>query len=103
LHWIGAPVSPLVHQEYESDLKSLARMLEAFEKDRPGLTRAGTDSSPETAGPSAAAPSGDAPSNQAQASGMQLVMRSYEAEIRRPLRSLLLGDLARAMLIQVGG
>ncbi|GAX73074.1 hypothetical protein CEUSTIGMA_g527.t1 [Chlamydomonas eustigma] len=34
-------------------------------------------------------------------SGMQLVMRSYEMQLRSPIRNLLVGDLARAMLIQV--
>ncbi|PNG99855.1 Nuclear control of ATPase protein 2, partial [Tetrabaena socialis] len=37
----------------------------------------------------------------AVASGMSMLMRSYEAELRRPLRNLLAGDLARALLIQV--
>ncbi|GLI65949.1 hypothetical protein VaNZ11_009630, partial [Volvox africanus] len=35
------------------------------------------------------------------AAGMAMLMRSYEAELRNPLRNLLLGDLARALLIQV--
>lgn len=91
-------------QEYEADLKSLARMLEDFEKDRPGLAALGPpkDSVPVVStGPSdvVSMPNEASPS---MASGMQLVMRSYEDEIRRPLRSLLLGDLAQAMLIQVG-
>ncbi|GIL79063.1 hypothetical protein Vretifemale_8467 [Volvox reticuliferus] len=37
----------------------------------------------------------------ALAEGMAVLMRSYEAELRNPLRNLLLGDLARALLIQV--
>ncbi|GLC60041.1 hypothetical protein PLESTB_001566900 [Pleodorina starrii] len=37
----------------------------------------------------------------ALAAGMDVLMRSYEVELRKPLRNLLLGDLARALLIQI--
>lgn len=39
--------------------------------------------------------------DEAVAAGMAVLMRSYEGELRHPLRNLLLGDLARALLIQV--
>ncbi len=68
-----------MHQDYEADLKSLNRMLEDFEKDR-GLM--------------ASSPTSDTHS-------MALVMEKYESQLRNPLRNLLVGDLARAMLIQV--
>ncbi len=92
-------------------------MLEDFEKDRPlGLpasippTSAGQQpvvsiipaSTVASSHGSAVGTGGsDNGSSSAMISGMQAVMRSYEAELRKPLRNLLMGDLARAMLIQV--
>ncbi|EFJ42419.1 thioredoxin-like protein [Volvox carteri f. nagariensis] len=45
--------------------------------------------------------SGTAGGDEVLAAGMAVLMRSYEAELRNPLRNLILGDLARALLIQV--
>ncbi|GFR42686.1 hypothetical protein Agub_g3497 [Astrephomene gubernaculifera] len=53
--------------------------------------------------PTASAASSSPTDDAALASGMSLLMRSYETELRHPLRNLLLGDLARALLIQVQG
>ena len=85
-------------------------MLEDFERDRPGQATLSTGAP--LPGPDlqqledgmAAVVAASAAGGSAAAStvsGMQLVMKTYEAELRNPLRSLLLGDLARAMLIQV--
>ena len=95
-------------------------MLEDFEKDRPlGLPAIVPPASPSagqqplanvipassvassTGGAGGGVGGGDNGSSSAMISGMQAVMRSYEAELRSPLRNLLMGDLARAMLIQV--
>lgn len=91
-------------------------MLEDFEKDRPLGSAAGPPLSPgeQALGGAAVAtaavspatasfPDGEGGSGNSSSmiSGMQAVMRSYESELRSPLRNLLMGDLARAMLIQV--
>jgi hypothetical protein len=35
--------------------------------------------------------------------GMDLVMRTYESEMQKPLRNIVGGELVRTLLIQVGG
>ncbi|KXZ51842.1 hypothetical protein GPECTOR_11g280 [Gonium pectorale] len=44
---------------------------------------------------------GEAAAEAAVAAGMAVLMGCYEEELKRPLRNALLGDLARALLIQV--
>ncbi|KAG2491029.1 hypothetical protein HYH03_010477 [Edaphochlamys debaryana] len=92
--------------DFESSRGSLARMLADFAADHPpgpGGAGAGAGAAGSGSGsPSALVPS-DAPgsADPALAAGMGVVMRAYEEELRRPLRGLLAGDLARALLIQV--
>eukprot|EP00955_Chlamydomonas_euryale_P062676 358445-Chlamydomonas_euryale.AAC.29 len=95
-------------QEFDESKGSLIRMLADFENDRQAkhnmdvassaAPRAnGAEVAPLLVGP----PLPDSVDKELE-SGMKLVMASYEQELRRPLRNLILGDLARAMLIQVG-
>ena len=69
--------------DYEAERDSLGRMLEEFKRDlkKPAVITSERE-----------------PSVQ---SGMDLLMRSYEDELRRPLKNLIGGDLARCLLIQV--
>ena len=82
--------------EYESDKEALRRMLKAFERDWTGPAV----KSSEAQGLTSNSPS-LAEGDEAFLNGMKLVMDKYESELRQPLRNLLVGDLARAMLIQV--
>lgn len=79
----------LSRQEFEDSKSSLLRMLTDFDQDR---QRHASGSE---------APGGSDVEDMLE-SGMKLVMTSYEKEMRRPLRNLVLGNLVRAMLIQVG-
>ncbi|KAL6772305.1 hypothetical protein ACKKBG_A29715 [Auxenochlorella protothecoides x Auxenochlorella symbiontica] len=80
--------------EYEADRDSLARMLGDFERDRGSAGGAGGGG----AGPGAPPPTaGDAVLVQ----GMDTMMRRYEHELKKPIRNLVAGDLARCLLIQV--
>lgn len=113
--------------EFNEDRDALLRMLRAFEDDHmgvddggdgggageragagPGDAAASTDplgaqeeaSSPPPIGQDAADPV-SAPDRALMSRGMARVMSSYERELRHPLRNLLAGSLARAVLIQV--
>ncbi|KAK2078374.1 hypothetical protein QBZ16_003214 [Prototheca wickerhamii] len=92
--------------EYESDRDSLARMLLDFARERGGVgSAAGVDH--------ASVSSSSSPSRQQQEStttanddvamqhGMDVMMRRYEQELKRPIKNLVAGDLARCLLIQV--
>jgi nuclear-control-of-ATPase protein 2 len=89
--------------EFNEDREALLRMLRAFEDDHRGLEHepmsAGDDDAPS---PAAAGPSPTDPQDpNLMSRGMARVMTSYERELRNPLRNLLAGSLARAVLIQV--
>lgn len=72
--------------EYEADRDSLQRMLNDFEDDylKRRKQKGGNLMSP-----------GD------MLQGMELMMSSYEQELKKPLRNLISGDLMRSLLIQV--
>lgn len=104
------------YSEYEADRDSLTRMLLEFEGDFLKRRGAGAAVALGAAGPEASSAAGSAkgmtaaPAPDAAAGagpkgsglpGMDLMMRSYEAELKKPLRNLVGGDLARALLIQV--
>ncbi|KAH7618699.1 hypothetical protein Ndes2526B_g05616 [Nannochloris sp. 'desiccata'] len=98
--------------EYEADRDSLQRMLEDFKTDfiqRRGTAAAmvsrDTSSASNHTGP--ATGSGEITSVATEIEdvqlleGMELMMRSYEQELKRPVRNLVSGDLMRSLLIQV--
>ncbi|KAK9841994.1 hypothetical protein WJX81_003113 [Elliptochloris bilobata] len=115
-------------EEFETERKSLARMLAAYESD---YLRSHGGRLPDDLAPAATAPNHtDAPARDtaksapgsptmpaakgssptqdeggdqedALAPGMALLMRSYEDELKRPIRSALGGQLARSLLIQL--
>ena len=96
------------YPEYEADRDSLSRMLLEFEGDfikrRGAAAAAALGAGPGAAAPAAGAAEGGAGTGGAGGSGlpgMDLMMRSYESELKKPIRNLVGGDLARALLIQV--
>lgn len=88
--------------DYEADRDSLQRMLGDFQRDfvsKRGAAAAAADRGGNST-PAALAPAGD-PEDPQLLVGMDLVMRTYEREMQRPLRNLVGGELVRALLIQV--
>ncbi|KAL4457516.1 hypothetical protein ABPG75_012381 [Micractinium tetrahymenae] len=89
--------------DYEADRDSLSRMLEDFRRDfiqKRGAAAAALPAPGDPAAPSGTAPA--VPGGDAQLlEGMDLVMRTYEREMQKPLRNLVGGELVRALLIQV--
>jgi len=90
--------------EYEADRDSLQRMLEDFKSDyiRKRGAQAASNSSTrsgavglEMSSPNDVPPSGE------ELQGMELMMRSYEQGLKKPIRHLVSGDLMRSLLIQV--
>jgi hypothetical protein len=105
-------VSP---SEFAEDREALLRMLRAFEQDHGDQVVVGVAEGADGAAADAVAPSPPAaadagddglPLNPDESAllmsrGMSRVMTTYERELRSPLRNLLAGSLARAVLIQV--
>lgn len=96
--------------EFEADKASLLRMLHDFETDynrARGLGTASTQplSLPHGQGGMAqhAAGAGADHDHDALAGGMAQLMVAYEEQLKSPLRNLVAGQLARSLLIQVGG
>jgi nuclear-control-of-ATPase protein 2 len=96
--------------EFAEDREALLRMLRSFEEDHRGgaaaaaaaAAAAGAEGEEAAAAPAAGPEPGlDADDAQLMSRGMARVMRSYERELRQPLRNLFAGSLARAVLIQV--
>lgn len=100
--------------EYVADRESFQRMLDDFKADF--VRRRGEAALPRAPPPSqgavdgAAGAAGPATSQggelvplppPAALEGMQLVMRCYEQELKKPIRNLINGELARSLLIQV--
>ncbi|KFM24034.1 Nuclear control of ATPase protein 2, partial [Auxenochlorella protothecoides] len=79
--------------EYEADRDSLARMLGDFERDRGLLEGRNVEDGDARLMP---APRGGGPPPK----GMDTMMRRYEHELKKPIRNLVAGDLARCLLIQ---
>lgn len=95
-------------QEYEADRDSLQRMLEDFKTDfiKKRGTKAATVTTGGSVGTSAAGDGGNGTGSSSAGDaevlrGMDLMMRSYEQELKRPIRHLVSGDLMRSLLIQV--
>jgi hypothetical protein len=74
---------------------------ETLEASRASLQRMLADFAARHHAVDAAAAAAAAADPAAQEAGMAVVMRTYESEVARPLRGLLAGDLAWALLIQV--
>jgi nuclear-control-of-ATPase protein 2 len=95
--------------EYEADRDSLQRMLEDFKTDfiqRRGtaaaLANRNTTSSGDSSGGGVDTGVAVVEVEDVQLlEGMELMMRSYEQELKRPVRNLVSGDLMRSLLIQV--
>ncbi len=100
--------------EYEADRDSLQRMLEDFKTDY--IQRRGTAAAMANKNNSGGARGGASGSGEISGSveaivsevedvqlleGMELMMRSYEQELKRPVKNLVSGDLMRSLLIQV--
>ena len=75
--------------DYEAERDSLQRMLNEFKADHHSRNK-GNGTADGTIGTSAM-----------EDAGMDILMRSYETQLRSPIRSLVGGDLARCVLIQV--
>ena len=75
-------------QDFEADKASLLRMLADFQAEQGGRELVAA------AKPGAAAPSEGLP-------GMEFLMQRYESELKKPIRSIVNGQLARSLLIQV--
>ncbi|PSC72602.1 Nuclear control of ATPase [Micractinium conductrix] len=94
--------------DYEAETDSLRRMLEDFQRDFVRRRRVTAAALPDGGGGGSAGPPYGTPSNASEAgadqemlSGMDMVMRTYEREMQKPLRNLVGGELVRALLIQV--
>lgn len=80
-------------EEYEADRDSLRRMLEEFKEDMQKKKKTA---------PSVVAVSTPAQTNEDSVlEGMEVMMHSYESELKRPIKNLVAGDLMRSLLIQV--
>ena len=92
-------------QEYEADRDSLQRMLIDFEtefvKKRGSAAAANLPSNSSSSSDGASGSSGGATDDVQTMRGMEVMMRSYELELKRPVRNLVSGDLLRSLLIQV--
>jgi len=77
--------------DYEAERDSLQRMLNEFKADHHSRNKANGTTDGTT----------DSPSSAMADAGMDVLMRSYETQLRSPIRSLVGGDLARCVLIQV--
>jgi len=99
-------------EEYETDRDSLQRMLEDFKTDF--IQRRGTAAAMATRDHNDARRHGTTAASSGTIDGvateiedvqllegMELMMRSYEQELKRPVRNLVNGDLMRSLLIQV--
>lgn len=75
-------------QDFEADKASLLRMLADFQNESGGKEII------VSAKPDAAAASEGLP-------GMEFLMQRYESELKKPIRSIVNGQLARSLLIQV--
>eukprot|EP00898_Chlorokybus_atmophyticus_P003064 jgi/Chlat1/3759/Chrsp259S03940 len=84
-HTFGARQGIVGREELEESRESLQRMLDDYARDNGGLVGG-------NGGGGGAGEEGDK---------MVMLMRRYEDELRHPVRNLIGGDLARAMLIQV--
>lgn len=78
-------------EEYEADRDSLKRMLQEFKQDMQRKKK--------TALPVAVSNSVDGEDSVLE--GMEVMMHSYENELKRPIKNLVAGDLMRSLLIQV--
>ncbi|KAG2434538.1 hypothetical protein HYH02_012205 [Chlamydomonas schloesseri] len=95
--------------DFAASRDSLLRMLADFAADHGSSSSGSKGGSSSSGGPSSSSSSsgldggggGGSGDDGAVAAGMGLVMRAYEEQMRRPLTSLVLGDLGRALLIQV--
>jgi hypothetical protein len=107
-------------ESWEADRDSLQRMLDEFKKDyirrrgpealaslakvETSSTGGGRDNHTSGNADAPASVPSDPAANSIQAEvigGMELMMRSYEHELKRPLKHLVSGDLMRSLLIQV--
>jgi hypothetical protein len=99
--------------EFEADKESLLRMLSEFMRDHPEVsTTAAAAAGTAAASPAAAASSSSSSSvagpveglldSDAVNRGMAVVMACYEKDLKQPIRSLVSGELAHTLLIQVG-
>ena len=75
-------------QDFEADKASLLRMLADFQTEQGGRELVAA------AKPDAAASPEGLP-------GMDFLMQRYESELKKPIRSIVSGQLARSLLIQV--
>ena len=110
----------MTNEEFLAETKALERMLADFDKDVSSISSSDSDSnstylssssssssgaSSASAAPSApAAPNAASSAAAAQSSSplsMARLMRTYEDELRRPVKNLLSGQLARCLLIQL--
>jgi hypothetical protein len=104
--------------EFQADKESLLRMLSEFMKDHPEVittaaaaaastTAAAAETSPSAASSSSSSTMAAAGAveglldSDAVNRGMAVVMACYENDLKRPIRSLVSGELARTLLIQV--
>ncbi len=90
-------------REFALSRESLLRMLTQFAQDKGVQPDPSGEASSGPGGEPAAAVAGGGGlgDDAAVASGMAVLMHSYEEELKRPLKNLVAGDLARALLIQV--
>ncbi|KAK9812896.1 hypothetical protein WJX72_005387 [[Myrmecia] bisecta] len=84
--------------EFEADKASLQRMLADFEAD---YLKAHKGHQPQIGAPPAEPAAGDAGQQVAALPGMEFMMQCYEDELKKPIRNLVNGQLARSLLIQV--
>ncbi|WIA16343.1 hypothetical protein OEZ85_013041 [Tetradesmus obliquus] len=94
--------------EFEADKESLLRMLSEFMRDHPEAPATAAAASPAAAANGSSSSSSSVPGNveslldsDAVNRGMAVVMACYENDLKRPIRSLVSGELARTLLIQV--
>lgn len=91
-------------QEYEADRDSLQRMLTDFEAEfikKRGKAAATVTLPSSSEGVSSSSGNATAVDEVQLLRGMDLMMRSYESELKRPVRGFVSGDLLRSLLIQV--
>ena len=110
----------MTNEEFLAETKALERMLADFDKDVSSISSSDSDSnstylsssssSSSGASSASAAPSTPAAPNAASSAAaaqsscplsMARLMRTYEDELRRPVKNLLSGQLARCLLIQL--
>jgi hypothetical protein len=97
--------------EFQADKESLLRMLAEFMRDHPEAAPTAAAAATAVASPAAAASSSSSNSSvddfgalldsDAVNRGMAVVMACYENDLKQPIRSLVSGELARTLLIQV--